>query len=144
MNTIPTQLHPNDRTPGSQNQRRTKQLLAKKGTFDSTVGASTLPGRSPIVMVTHEFPHKSEGEVLSAYRLHIRLKYRGVLVRADRLRSTRLCNSGTHRSLIQRHQPHQSRQPHQTRYAPKRAFHTNTRLSHSNIERKPSIKENTA
>ena len=57
-------------------------------------------------MVTREFPHKSEGEVLSAYRLHIRLKYRGVLVRADRLRSTRLCNSGTHRSLQHRQSVH--------------------------------------
>ena len=37
-------------------------------------------------MVTCEFPHKHEGEVLSAYQLHIRLKYHGVLVRADRFR----------------------------------------------------------
>ena len=89
-NTIPTHQHPNDRTPISQKQRFPKQLLAKKRTFVSTVGAITLHGRSPQSMVTREFPHKHEGEVLSAYRLHIRLKYRGVLVRADRSRSTRL------------------------------------------------------
>ena len=87
-------------------------------------------------MVTREFPHKSEGEVLSAYRLHIRLKYRGVLVRADRLRSTRLCNSGTHRSQQQRDETlatlHNSTSNTQTRRS---AGSESERVSYIDMER---------